>query len=136
MARKCSTALVEPPVAITRAMAFSMLLRVTMSRGRMPSRIALTSTAADCATLSPFSGSGLAICEEPSSDMPSASKAEDMVLAVYIPPQAPWLGQAFFSMPSKSSRLILPAVKLPTASKGETMVRAWPFQKPGLMVPP
>ena len=59
-----------------------------------------------------------------------------MVLAVYMPPQAPTLGQAFFSMPSKSSSLILPAVNAPTASNALTMVRSWPFQLPGLMVPP
>ena len=35
--------------------------------------------------------------------MPSASNEDDMVFAVYMPPQAPTLGQAFFSMPSKSS---------------------------------
>jgi len=57
-----------------------------------------------------------------------------MVFAVYWPPQAPTLGQAFFSMPSKSSRDILPAVNAPTASNGLTMVSFWPFQKPGLIV--
>ncbi len=67
--------------------------------------------------------------------MPSASKDDDIVLAVYIPPHAPTLGQAFFSMPSKSSFAILPAVNAPTASNGLTMVRACPFQVPGLMVP-
>jgi hypothetical protein len=59
-----------------------------------------------------------------------------MVLAVYWPPQAPTVGQALRSMPSKSSFDILPAVKAPTASNGLTMVSAWPFQKPGLIVPP
>jgi hypothetical protein len=34
--------------------------------------------------------------------MPSASNDELMVFAVYIPPQAPTLGQAFFSMPIAS----------------------------------
>ena len=38
------------------------------------------------------------------------------MFAVYMPPQAPTIGQAFFSMPSKSSSLILPAVNAPTAS--------------------
>ena len=41
-----------------------------------------------------------AICELPRRLMPSASKDDDMVLAVYMPPQAPTLGQAFRSMPS------------------------------------
>ena len=46
MARKCSTALVEPPVAMMRATAFSMLLRVTMSRGLRSFLTASTSTRA------------------------------------------------------------------------------------------
>jgi hypothetical protein len=41
--------------------------------------------------------------------MPRASNDEDMVLAVYMPPQAPTEGQAFFSMPTKSAFFIFPA---------------------------
>ena len=51
------------------------------------------------------------------------------------PPQAPTEGQAFFSMPMKSSSLILPAAYAPTASNTLTTVRSCPFQRPGLMVP-
>ena len=64
MARKCSTALVEPPVAITTAMAFSSDLRVTMSRGLRPSPIALTRTLADSLAEFIFSSCGLAIVDE------------------------------------------------------------------------
>src|SRR5260221_2717729 len=135
IARYCSTALVDPPVAMTIATAFSMDFRVMMSRGRMFLRIAFTSTCADSAEESAFSGSGEAICEEPRRLMPSASNEEDMVFAVYWPPQAPTDGQAFFSMPSKSSCDIFPAASAPTASKGETMVSFCPFQNPGLIVP-
>src|SRR3954469_1919867 len=103
-------------------MAFSMDLRVMMSRGRRFFFTASTSTRADASDESAFSGSGEASCDEPSRLMPSASKDEDMVLAVYMPPQAPTLGQAFFSMPTKSSSLILPAAKDPTASNADTMV--------------
>src|SRR5665213_446294 len=46
MARKCSTALVEPPVAMITATAFSMLFLVTMSRGLRSRRTASTSTRA------------------------------------------------------------------------------------------
>ena len=67
--------------------------------------------------------------------MPSASNDEDIVLAVYRPPQAPTVGHAFFSMPSKSSFDILPAANAPTASNGLTMVSVCPFQMPGLIVP-
>ena len=68
--------------------------------------------------------------------MPSASKEVDMVLAVYMPPQAPTVGQAFLSIPSKSSWDSLPSAKAPTASKALAIVRSWPFHLPGLMVPP
>src|SRR5712672_4588347 len=112
-----------------------MDLRVMMSRGRIFLRTAAIRTFADSPAESAFSGSGEAICEEPRRLMPSASKDEDMVFAVYWPPQAPTDGQAFFSMPSKSSFDILPAASAPTASKGETMVSFCPFQNPGLIVP-
>ena len=106
-----------------------------MSRGLRSFFTASTSTRADSAAESAFAVSGAASCDEPSRLMPSASKEELMVLAVYWPPQAPTLGQAFFSMPSKSSRDILPAVNAPTASNGLTMVSFCPFQNPGLIVP-
>ena len=128
--------MVEPPVAITSAIAFSIDLRVMMSRGLRSFLTASTSTRADSAAESAFSASGAAICDEPSRLMPSASNDELMVFAVYMPPQAPTLGQAFFSTPTKSGSCILPAVNAPTASKALTMVSAWPFQLPGLMVPP
>ena len=91
--------MVEPPVAITRLTTFSMDLRVMMSRGRMFFLMALTSTRADSAAESAFSGSGEAIVEECIRLRPSASNEVDMVLAVNMPPQAPTVGQAFFSMP-------------------------------------
>ena len=68
--------------------------------------------------------------------MPSASNEDDMVFAVYMPPHAPCDGQAFFSMPMKSSSEMVPAAWRPTASNGDTMVSGWPFQLPGLIVPP
>src|SRR3954462_704915 len=100
-------------------MAFSIDLRVMMSRGLRSFFTASTSTRADTAAESAFSGSGAASGEGGGRLMPSASNDELMVLAVYWPPQAPTLGQAFFSMPSKSSRDILPALKAPTASRSE-----------------
>ncbi len=100
IARKCSTAFVEPPVAMISDTAFSIDLRVMMSRGFKSRRIASISTAALCAAESAFSASGEAICELPSRLMPSASNDELIVLAVYIPPQAPTVGQALRSMPS------------------------------------
>ena len=96
-------------MAITRLIAFSIDLRVMICRGRICLRMALTSTSAEADADTAFSASGEAICEEPRRLMPSASNEEDMVLAVNMPPQAPTEGQAFFSMPTKSSLLILPA---------------------------
>ena len=90
----------------------------------------------DSAAESVFSWSGFAIDDEPKSDMPSASNDELMVFAVYIPPHDPVVGQAFCSIPSKSSSDIRPAVNSPTASNDDTMVRSTPFQLPGRMVPP
>ncbi|MNL03536.1 hypothetical protein D3C87_1240760 [compost metagenome] len=123
-------------MAMISVTAFSIDLRVMMSRGLMSFLIASTSTRADSAALSTFSWSGLAIVDEYSRDMPSASNDELMVLAVYMPPHEPVDGQAFFSTPSKSSWLMRPAVNSPTASNDDTMVRSLPFQLPGLMVPP
>ena len=90
----------EPPVAMTSAIAFSIDLRVMMSRGFRSLLIACASTRADCAAESAFSASGEAICDEPMRLIPSASNDEDIVFAVYMPPHAPTDGQAFFSMPS------------------------------------
>ena len=59
--------------------------------------------------------------------MPSASKAQDIVFAVYMPPQAPVPGSAQRSMPSKSSFDSRPAANSPTASNGLTMVRSLPL---------
>ena len=59
--------------------------------------------------------------------MPSASKDELIVLAVYMPPQEPLPGMARFSIWQKSSSLILPALNWPTASKTETMFRSCPL---------
>ena len=64
MARKCSTALVEPPVAMITATAFSIALRVTMSRGLMSFLIASTSTLADSLAEFTFSSCGLAMVDE------------------------------------------------------------------------
>ena len=68
--------------------------------------------------------------------MPIASMAEDIVFAVYMPPQEPMPGQALRSMPSRSSCDMAPALQAPTASNTLTMVRSSLFQRPALIVPP
>ena len=47
MASRCSTALVEPPSAITTAMAFSNASLVMICRGRMPSSSRRTTASPD-----------------------------------------------------------------------------------------
>ena len=107
-----------------------------MSRGFKLFLTASTKTFADKAADPTFSSSGFAIVEEYNKAMPNASNEDDIVFAVYIPPQDPEEGQAFFSIPSKSSCDIRPAVNSPTASNAETIVKSRPFQLPGLIVPP
>ena len=99
MAKKCNTAFVDPPVAIISDTAFSMASRVTISRGFKSALTAAISTFAESRAESVFSASGLAIVDEPSKLMPSASNDDDIVLAVYIPPQDPLPGIALRSMP-------------------------------------
>ena len=76
----------------------------------------------------------------PGNDMPSASAALAMVLAVYMPPHAPSPGQMARSMASTSARGINPREHAPTASKASITVtsRSVPsesFARPGRMVP-
>ena len=66
---------------------------------------------------------------------PSAAVAHAIVFAVYCPPQTPTPGHALHSMPSKSSRDILPALISPTDWNAETMSVSSPFHFPGLIVP-
>jgi hypothetical protein len=54
--------------------------------------------------------------------MPSASATEAIVLAVYMPPQAPSPGQIARSIRSTSSRVISPRRQAPTASNASMMV--------------
>ena len=63
MARKCSTALVEPPVAMITATAFSIAFLVTMSRGLRSALTASTSTLAARSTMPTISPSTLAIVD-------------------------------------------------------------------------
>ena len=64
IAKKCNTALVEPPTAMITLTAFSMDFLVMMSRGRKLFLIASTKTRADSAALTTFSSSSLAIVDE------------------------------------------------------------------------
>ena len=136
IASRCSTALVEPPSAITTRIAFRNASRVMMSRGLRPRRRqAITACPAAIRSCS-LRGSTAGIEELPGSAMPSASTAEDMVLAVYMPPHAPWQGMAARSMPARSASSIRPALKAPTASNAEIISTSRPRCTPGRMLPP
>ena len=127
IARKCSTALVEPPVAMITATAFSIDFFVTMSRGFRSAFTASTSARAAAFAVLAVSSCGLAIVLLKGRAMPSASNDELIVLAVYMPPHEPLPGMARRSISQKSSSLMLPALNWPTASNTLTMFRSWPL---------
>ena len=95
MASRCSTALVEPPSAMTTVMAFSKAFFVRMSSGRDAALAACPRTAAPARRQSSILAGEMAFCAELLGRlMPSASMALAMVLAVYMPPQEPGPGMA------------------------------------------
>ena len=140
IASRCSTALVDPPNAITTAMAFSNASLVMMSRAVMP-RLSSSTTASPLALAKPSRRRSLAGgAALPGSDMPMASAALAIVLAVYMPPQAPSPGQIARSMVSTSSRDISPREHAPTASNASMIVtsRSLPSDStafPGMIEP-
>jgi len=71
----------------------------------------------------------------PGSDIPIASAALAMVLAVYMPPHAPSPGQMARSMMSTSSRDIKPRAHAPTASKASMMVTSFSVPSVNLATP-
>ena len=135
MARRWSTALVEPPSALVTAMAFSNASFVMIWRGVMPARSSST-TASPARTASSSRRRSTEGAEaEPGSDMPRASPIAAIVLAVNMPAQAPSPGQALRSMAPSSSSVMVPAAQAPTASKTLVMSSARPLWWPGRIVP-
>ena len=94
IAIRCSTALVDPPVVATDAIAFSSDCRVMMSRGRTPPRTRLITRSPAARATSAFFGSVAGTLPLPSAAMPRNSLAIAIVLAVNWPPQAPAPGHA------------------------------------------
>ena len=107
------TALVEPPSAITVTMAFSNARRVMMSRGlrSSSSRWRIAAPARRHSSALPGCSAGIEALS--GSDMPKASIAVAMVLAVYIPPQAPAPGQEWRTMSPRRVSSIRPATYSP-----------------------
>ena len=127
MASRCSTALVEPPVAATEAMAFSKAARVQMASGRTSFLTASRITRPQCAATSFLRGSACGTMAVLSGDRPISSITVAIVLAVNWPPQAPAPGEAQSSMCLNSDFEILPAANAPTASKTSWMVMSRPW---------
>ena len=109
------------------ATAFSKDFLVTISRGLMSFLIASIKTLADALAEFSVSSCGLAMVDEKGKDIPKASNDDDMVLAVYMPPQEPVPGIARISISRKSASLSLPAEFSPTASNTLTMLRSLPL---------
>src|SRR3712207_3040074 len=80
-----------------------------------------------------LSAGGVAL---PGRDIPIASLIDAIVFAVYIPAHDPAKGQATFSRVFNSSKVIFPALYVPTASYTSCIVTDFPFQLPGNIVPP
>ena len=95
IASRCSTALVDPPSAMTVVIAFSnALLRQDVARADAALDAART-TAAPARAQSSRLSSEMAACAELFGRLsPSASIAEAIVFAVYMPPHDPAPGQA------------------------------------------
>lgn len=106
MARKWRTAFVEPPRAIVMTRAFSNEAFVRSFEGVMSrSRQVLIAEAARTHSRS-LAGEAAGVEDEPGRDRPIDSIAVAIVLAVYIPPQAPWPGHAFCSRSSMISSFV------------------------------
>ncbi len=133
MARRWSTALVDPPSTMLTVMAFSKASLVMIRRGVRPSSSRWSTASPARRQSSRLSDEIASWAELPGRLMPSASMADAIVLAVYMPPHEPGPGMALRSTSSSSSSLTAPRVWAPTASNTEMMsVRSGP----GRMVPP
>jgi hypothetical protein len=113
--------LVEPPNAITTAV--------------MPRRSSSTTASPLCRAYVSRRRATAGGEAEPGSDMPRASAALAMVLAVYMPPQAPSPGQIAFSISVTSSRVIKPRTQAPTASNASMIVTSLSPTRPGMIEP-
>ena len=133
MARRCKTALVEPPRAITMEIAFSNAFLVNSFRGVRFWLIKFKRASPASMQSSFLEDETASFAELLGRLSPKASIADAIVLAVYIPPHAPGPGMAFDSISRSSMSEILPSECAPTASKTEiTSVLSFP----GWILPP
>ena len=116
MASRWSTALVEPPMAATTVMAFSKASRVRMSRGLTHISRSRSTTSPACREVLSLLLSTAGMEAAPGRDIPRASMAAAMVLAVNSPAQEPSPGQARSSSSVSSWLGRTPLEWAPTAS--------------------
>ena len=109
MASRCSTAFVEPPLAATLAMVFSMDLRVMICEGRRLARTASINMWPASRVAASLSGEVAGTPESWMGEMPRISPLMAMVLAVNWPPHAPAPGQALASSASSPASSMRPA---------------------------
>ena len=136
IASRCSTAFVEPPSAITTAIAFSNASFVMMSRARMFRSMRCITARPDSNAKSSRRRSTAAGDALPGRLMPIASPTDAIVLAVNIPAHEPSVGHARFSISPSSFSVSVPAAHAPTASNTLTMSSAWSLYRPGMIEPP
>mmetsp|Transcript_8323 Transcript_8323/g.26024 ORF Transcript_8323/g.26024 Transcript_8323/m.26024 type:complete len:215 (-) Transcript_8323:723-1367(-) len=103
IAIRCKTAFVDPPVTITIRIAFSNAAFVMMSRGFKSSSSKFLIAAPAASHSACFSSESAGIDDEYGRDMPKASMAVAIVLAVYMPPHAPWPGHECRTISERSS---------------------------------
>ena len=120
---------------MTTAMAFSNASLVRIWRAVMPRRSSSTAAMPLLRAKPSRRRSTAGGAAEPGSDMPRASAALAMVLAVYMPPQAPSPGQIACSTSVTCSRVIRPARQAPTASNASMIVTSLSPTRPGMVEP-
>ena len=109
MASRCRTPFVEPPVAATEAIAFSIERRSTIADGRTSRRTRSMTSSPQRRAAASLAGSSAGMPFRPAGESPRNSSTIDIVLAVYWPPHAPAPGQAAPSISYSSSSVIVPA---------------------------
>ncbi len=135
IAIRCSTPLVEPPVAAIAAIAFSRASRVMICDGRTSSRTSCTASSPARSAAAPLPGSRAGTSPSPPGEMPRNSSASAIVFAVNCPPHAPAPGHATPSSSCTSSADIFPAACAPTASNTSWIVTSRPRNRPGAIEP-
>ncbi len=128
--------MVEPPEAQAQAIAFSSESLVITALGRRSWASTRITSSPTCSATVFFSESSAGTMAAPPGEIPSASNAQAIVLAVNWPPHAPAPGEATSSSERRSSSDMLPALWAPIASNTSTIVTSLPFHLPGAIEPP